>query len=333
MINHSASSGLAHELRIPFQREPLVRYPLHRSVKRYKREHGVLTLHPGKKPFTIIFDGDTIPLKTSLCQVVRVESVDEAMRLLMLLGDTCEIFLSAQYRLANQEVYALLKALSDHSQQDDDSSFNIDNTAALLKKLPLDIRGLLHGPLAIMEEDAVPDPLKKEIVHKKDIGNVLISDMYRVGKFMHFNMFSETSEISFDHNSDHIQGMVILEALRQASTATVHLAENGLPEGGKISLLQYHANFYNYLSKKAPVIIRTFNTFSIMNGEKDKNGFVVSQVFQWGKLCVETILKGQSIKDQDRFEQLSRFTEKVTSRNKAHFDAQINLMRTKSLSV
>jgi hypothetical protein len=240
--------------------------------------------------------------------------------------------MSSEYSMMNPKVAASAKGLTYPGARLF-AKPEIDETAALLRKVPFDIRSLVSSPLALSENDDFPGLIDNGIVHKKSMQNVLLSDVFKAGRFMYFNMGYETGEFNFDHDSDHLQGMLILEALRQVSTATVHLAENGLPAEGRISLLQYHANFYNYLTKNAPVVIRTYNTFCLAEGEKDKDGYVVSHVFQWGKLCVETILKGQSIKDQDRFNQLSRFTEKLSARNKSLFDAKLEILHNRKACV
>jgi hypothetical protein len=329
MYQQSISHPFSQGQRILLLPSTIERLQLLRTQRRSKKRNEVITVEPGKKTYTLMFEGDSLAsFHDSTAQIIRVASPEEAMRYLALLGDSCEIYVSPEYSEAQPSTSAAVRALT-YSSARLFAMPDIDDIANILRKVPFDIRSLLSSPLALTENDESAGPIDKSVVHKKNSRNVLISDVFHAGRFMYFNMRYETEEFNFDHDSDHLQGMLILEALRQVSTATVHLAENGLPAGGRISLLQYHANFYNYLTKKAPVIIRTYNTFSIADGEKDKDGYVVSQVFQWGKLCVETILKGQSIKDQERFNQLSRFTEKVSARNKSQFDAKIDLLRNR----
>jgi hypothetical protein len=331
MIQQSEKKFTVHEL-MPVKETRINRAPGRRDIRKVSKESEILTFFPGKKPYTLLFDGDSLPSGITIVQVMHMSSVDEAIRYIFLLGQSCEIYLSPGFRRENPLVYAAVTSFC-RSFPGDESLPDIDIISGMLKRIPLDIITLLNSQIALTEQDVLPDPLEKHFVHKARSENVLVSRVHREDPFMYFNLFSESPEIRFDHESEHLQGMLILEALRQVSTATVHLAHNGLPLNGKIALLHYQADFFTYLSKKAPAVIRTYNTFSLCDGEKDKEGYVVGQIFQWGRLCVQTVLKGKSIRDEERFQQLNRFTEKVCMRNKAQFDEKISLFRNKAYHI
>ncbi|WP_076790805.1 hypothetical protein [Chlorobium sp. KB01] len=143
-----------------------MRLPIYRTIERTKKDHGVLTRNPGKKAFTLLFNGDTLPAESGALQVVHVESIDEASRFLQLLGNTCEIFLSPDYRMTHPGVYAFVKALL-YPSQNALPPFDINTAAALMQKLPFDLKSLVKSPLAITLDDKYPCPINKKFVHKK----------------------------------------------------------------------------------------------------------------------------------------------------------------------
>lgn len=321
MINHAVNSGLVHELRIPIQRQPLIAQPIRRTIKRTKREHGVLTLHPGNKPFTLLFDGDKLPAESGVLQVVNVASVDEVSRFLQLLGDTCEVFLSPEYRALHPGVYAVIKSLV-YPALDSAPPFDIETAAVLMEKLPFDLKSLIKSPLAITANDRLPGIIDKRFVHKKNDSNVLVSEAFSTGRLLYFNMLEDTEELVFDHASDHVQGMLMLEALRQAAVATAHI--QGLPIDGGLALLNYNTNFFHYLERDVPVILRAYCSFSANETSEDKEAPIYIQVMQWGKVCADATLKAFAFMSSERYQQQRLRVEKISSRSKMQFEAKVN---------
>jgi hypothetical protein len=320
MFKQSVNISLVHKLRTASYPSPIVRLPIQRNFRRPKKDHGVLTLNPGKKPYTLLFDGDKLPPQAGPLQVVNVESVDEVSRFLMLLGNTCEIFISPDYRMANPGVYALLKSLSYPSLRGV-PPFDIEMAASLMKKLPLDLKSLVRSPLALTLEDRIPNTIEKKFVHKKNDVNVLISEVFTSGRLHHFNMLEETEELSFDHTSDHVQGMLMLEALRQAAIATAHI--QGLSFDGGLGLLKYNTNFFHYLESGAPIILRAYCSFSADETSEDKEAPIYIQVIQWGKVCAEATLNAFAYMSSKRYQQQRERIEKISARSKMQFQAKV----------
>ncbi|NTW82625.1 MAG: hypothetical protein HGB36_04570 [Chlorobiaceae bacterium] len=316
-------------LRIPVQPAPVERFSLMRTVKRQKKDHKYLTLNPGKKPYTILFNGDNIPQNVKPLQLVHVDSAEQACSLLKILGDTGEIFLSKEFRLANPGIHACIKALL-HTLPTDQQYVDAETAAALMTKIPFDFKTLLQSTIALSESDLLPEPIIPVFVHKKNVRNVLISEPFMTGKLIYFNMFGEIDEFSFDHESDHLQGMLILEAMRQASLAVAHV-QGSLPLGGGMTLLSYDTNFYNYVEKSSPVVIRAYSSFKSLEKNDEDESYAVCQVFQWGKLCAAATLKAGIFRSLDAYATHRIRSGKINERIKRQYDAKMDLVKNNSL--
>ena len=321
MLKPSVSRSLIHQLRTTFQSSPISRLPIQRTFRRSKKDDSVLTLNPGRKPFTLLFAGDTLPSQDSVLQTVSVSSFEEATRFLYLLCNTCELYISPEYCRLNPEVYSEAKALS-YSAFKTETSFDMETAAALMRKLPFDLKSLLKSPLAITPDDVLPCSIDKKFVHKKSDSNVLISEFYSAGNLLYFNMFNDTEELTFDHASDHIQGMLMLEALRQAAVAITHIL--GLSLEGKLALLSYNTNFFHYLERDSPIVIRAYGSFSADKTGDDSDVTVFLQVMQCGKVCAEAELKAFAFMSNHRYLQQKERIEKISSRCKMQFEAKVS---------
>ncbi|NTV93039.1 MAG: hypothetical protein HGA72_07190, partial [Chlorobiaceae bacterium] len=289
MLHQSVKRTAGHDFHPVFQPMSTPRLRFQRTVRRQGRDFGILTLNPGKKPYTMVMEGDALPLQSGIAlQIVKVSSVEEASRYLRLLGDTCELFISLDYRRANPGVYAAARALFCPSYRVK-APFDIETAAGLMKKLPVDLKSLLKSHLAITGEDNLPCPIEKKYVHKKNSANVLISDYFQAGCMLYFNMLADTEEISFDHSSDHVQGLLMLEALRQAGVATAHI--QGLSFDGGLALLNYNTNFFHYIENNVPVVLRVYCSFTADETSEDKDAPIYIQVLQYGKVVADATLK------------------------------------------
>jgi hypothetical protein len=134
-------------------------------------------------------------------------------------------------------------------------------------------------------------------------------------------MFQETAELT-DHTSGHVEGMLVIEATRQASTATAHL--QGMPPDGKIALLNYTTNFFNFLDRNAPIILRVYSSFTASETSEDRVAPIYIQVMQWGKVCAEAKPKGFAYMHNQCYQQKSMLIEKIASRSKLQFDTKLN---------
>ncbi|MCG8346064.1 MAG: hypothetical protein MI685_13015 [Chlorobiales bacterium] len=286
-----------------------------------------------RKPYTLIFEDEDFSEDGTGTQKIEVSSYEEILFYIGILGDSVEVYLSQKFKDNNLSTYEKIKALTYIQAKEYVRSHKVDkDVAKLMNKIPLDIKSLMHSPLAIKEDDSVPKALRKHYVHKKKDRNVMISEYFCKGDFLYFNMYDQTGEINFDHDSDHVQGLLVLEAMRQASIATTHISGE-LPDEGTIALLNYDSGFYNFLELTAPIIIRTHTPFSFDPGDKDGDVLVICQVFQWGKLAAGGLLRGKAFPDKSRYVNYRMRTEKLQSRIKKQYDSKMSAIQTTMGSV
>jgi hypothetical protein len=278
-------------------------------------------LNPGMPPYTLLFEGDSPPLTADALQIVTVESVDEAVRFLLLLGDSCKLYISPDFSSAHPEIDAKVRAISLPSSIDE-APFDTETAATLMRKLPLDLKSLLKSPLALRNGDKMPPPIEKSLVHKTSDANILISEPFSTGWVHYFNMFRETTELTFDHPSEHVQGLLISEALRQAGIACSHI--QGLPSEGKLVLLNYSTNFFSFIERNEPILIRAYSSFSANESSEDKNASFFIQMIQWGRVCADSTITTFACLSTQRQKQLNERLVKIESRTKAHFETKVN---------
>jgi hypothetical protein len=281
----------------------------------------VLTLNPSTSPYTVLFDGDRPPLNADSMQIITTQSVDEAVRYLMLLGDHCELYISPEHESAHPGLYEELLA-STPSGNNDEAPFDTETAAALMRKLPLDLKSLVKSNLALKEGDKLPPLINKNLVHKTSDDNILISEPFSAGWLHYFNMFQETNELTFDHPSEHVQGLLLSEALRQAGIACTHL--QGLPLEGKLVLLNFSTNYFSFIERSDPIILRAFSSFRADDTSEDKNAAFFIQVLQQGRICADSTVRTFACMTTQRQQQLNNRLEKIASRNKTHFENRLN---------
>lgn len=327
MLKQSVSPQIQSFVKEPSLYEHAERLSLvrHERKNKNKKDDGFLSLVPGGKHYTLVFGDDSLPDNHGACNVVKVNSVNEVMIYYGLLGATCEMYLSPEYFCSHKERVEELEKIKASPAGGALDAADAEIVAELLRKLPLDIAGLLESPLAVKDEDVVPGIVDPEVIHKKNPANALLSEPFYAGRFVYYNMLGHTEEFRFDHESDHVQGMLILEAMRQAALATTHLAGD-LPSAGGMTLMSYCTNFYNYIEHNAPVILRAYTSYTVPEEISDKDGFVICQVFQWGKLCTEAVLGAVAFMNKERYGKHRARTEKLSARNKRLFASKIQAM-------
>lgn len=117
-------------------------------------------------------------------------------------------------------------------------------------------------------------PIDKHMVHKKKHENVLISKAVSHGNIWYFKGFEEIAELKSDHLSDHVDGIKLFEALRQATLASLHL--NGLQHNGVVALTNFKIDYLKYVELDEPYFIQ-----SIPACEKDGGAmFCVFNIIQ-----------------------------------------------------
>ena len=188
--------------------------------------------------------------------------------------------------------------------------------------MPSRFECLTQSPLALITGDSYPPRIRKDYVHKFNAHNVLVSTPHQTGSMYWFNMFNASQEFNFDHRSDHMQGMLLIEGLRQSSIAAAHLV--GFPLLGIISLLSFDISFLSYVEQEYPVLTRVFPYASrYENGGIMLFGFVIAQIFQQGRLCAESLLTGYCFSSAESYAETRQRTHKIIARRKNCFEQEI----------
>lgn len=277
----------------------------------------------GSRSYTLHIEGDAAPLPDDDQHIITVRSAEEVVRYQILLGDSCSLSVSPGYSRAHPDLASRIQefAIALRSQA---TPLHTKVAAEMMRKLPFDLKGLLKSPIALVNGDTASPSIDKALVHKKNDANVLISKPFIRGRLRYFNMFLKTEELRFDHSSEHVQGLLMLEALRQASIATAHL--QGLPLDGMLALMEYSTNFLSFLETGAPIVIRSYSCFSADASSKDKEASIFLQVIQWGRICAEAQLKAYACMNGNNYRQQEKRIDKITARHKTLFESKLTRM-------
>ncbi|MBP2098070.1 AfsA-related hotdog domain-containing protein [Enterococcus rivorum] len=146
-------------------------------------------------------------------------------------------------------------------------------------------------PNFVSEQLIITDQrIDKKLVHKEKQENVLLSVPINHGNVWYFKGFSEIAELNSDHPSDHVDGIKLFEALRQATLASFHL--NGMNHEGVVALTNFRIDYINYVELDQPYIIQTipvcepdggamYCVFNIIQNEKVvTSGFLGAYTFR-----------------------------------------------------
>lgn len=325
MLKQSVSPQIQSFIREPLLCDRAEKLLLLRHDRKNRKDNRFLSLVPGKTNYTLVFEDDSLPDDHGAHNVIKVNSIEEIILYVGLLGASCEMYLSPEYLSSPGEWLGKLENIQSKLAFEALDGADSETIAALLRKIPLDIDGLLKSPLAVRDEDVVPGVVNPDVIHKKNPANALLSEPYFAGRLVYYNMLMHTEELRFDHESDHVQGMLLLEAMRQAGIATTHLS-SGLPATGGMTLMSYCTSFYNYIEHKAPVIIRSYTSYTVPQEVGEKDSFAICQVYQWGKLCAEATLNAVVFMNKERYTRHRRRTENLSARNRRLFTSKVQAM-------
>ena len=161
----------------------------------------------------------------------------------------------------------------------------------LLRVSPFDVPSLL-------DDLRRKGRIDRWMVHKRHEANVMLSGAVQVGGLIHFLASPLTKEFQFDHESRHLQGMALMEIIRQAMIASSHVI--GVPRGWGMVLMSFHADYHKYVDGAAPIIVRTLpglgksctRRLEDWKNNRPHRAWGVAQVFQHGQCCVGAHLTG-----------------------------------------
>ena len=160
------------------------------------------------------------------------------------------------------------------------------------------------------------------MAHKKHIDNVIISKPQKFGNMWYFNMLNKTKEFNFDHESDHIQGMLLMEVARQAGIATIHL--NGLSMDGKLNMNNVHTKFHNYVEYDSPVQVRSISSNVIFDQNSYNKNYAIVNCIQFGKICTTTYFEGIVFEGKDVAENYTERCAKINHKVKVRYQNLLN---------
>jgi hypothetical protein len=230
------------------------------------------------REFSIVYHGNSFDRNVNNC-VIPVKSRREVELLLLSLREEASVIMNEQERkLCNLWDWLYGRTYSDIFTDLKWSYREQDEVLDIIEKIPLP-RTLSNSFLKIDKDDPEPERIDPAYVHKKSKKNVLISKPYQYGNMFYFNGFTKSSEIKIDHSSDHLEGIVIFEAFRQAGIASAHLA--GMPFSGALVILKTTTRYTKFVECGEPFLIRTIPAYKQRGGV----GFCVYNLVQKGTSC------------------------------------------------
>lgn len=225
---------------------------------------------------------------------IIISSNRELEILLLCLEDNISVSISRALEVTHRDsVFLLLDKNIDEIKKEIRWTYKeYEDVKKLITKIPV--------PQYIKEALAGRKRIKKEFVHKSDEDNVLISEAESLGKMYYFLGGTETKEIKLDHQSDHVGGIMIFEAVRQAGIASVHLLD--IPLSGVIVITKSVIEYDRFLEKKEPYYIQTIPVVRPRGG----TGYCIFNVIQNGKSCVKGYFSGFLYKTQEDYMKFAR---------------------------
>ncbi|MGX7245803.1 AfsA-related hotdog domain-containing protein [Enterococcus quebecensis] len=135
--------------------------------------------------------------------------------------------------------------------------------------------------------------IDKKFVHKQNAENVLLSKPINYGNVWYFKGFSNIAELNSDHLSDHVDGIKLFEAFRQATLASFHL--NGMNFDGVVALTNFKIDYINYVELDEPYIIQTIPACESDGGAM----YCIFNIFQGGKIVTSGFLGAYTFRSKE----------------------------------
>lgn len=275
-----------------------------------------------KTDLNLVLNLSGVPMAEKKANTLYVNDLESLRNYNAFLAEKCEV---SVYPAQAWTSFSSLDELIDMPLLKKDGLTDFANgVSQSLRSLPPYFDWLTRSHLALTNADPLPSAIPKALVHKRSHENVLISSPYKTGNLYWFNMFEQSEEFRFDHGSDHVQGMLLMEGLRQASIAAVHQA--GLPIDGNLALLSFDIGFSSYVDHGYPILIRTFPCFDAKRQGKEALALVVSQVFQKGRLCAEAVVSGQAFFSAQEYAAVRERTTNIIDKQAKKFERGLSVV-------
>lgn len=249
-----------------------------------------------RSQYSIVFEGTNFIGNNPHC-MIPVKSRREVELLLLILGEEVSVIMNEQARELYPDIWQWLNGLTYSevftglrwTYREEDEVLN------MIERIPLP-ESLNKSFIQLHQDDPEAEPIDQRYVHKQNQECVLLSKSYQCGNTFYFNGFKRSSDLNIDHDCDHVEGIIIFEAARQAGIASTHLA--GIPLSGVIAILKTVVQYSKFVETSEPYIIRTIPVIKQRGG----CSFCVYQVIQKGATCASGYFTGVVYKSKETYE-------------------------------
>lgn len=249
-----------------------------------------------RSQYSIVFEGTNFVRNNPNC-MIPVKNRREVELLLLILGEEVSVIMNEEARDLYPDIWQWLKdcTYSDVFASLKWSYREEDEVLDMIERIPLP-GSLSNSFLQIHREDQEAEPIDQRYVHKQNQEAVLLSKPFQCGNMFYFNGFKRSAEFNIDHESDHLEGIIIFEAARQAGIASTHLT--GIPLSGAIVTLKTTVRYNKFVECSEPYFIRTIPVIKQRGG----CSFGVYQVIQKGVSCATGYFTGLVYKSRETYD-------------------------------
>ena len=253
------------------------------------------------KQYSLVFDGCNYDGNSNSC-IIPVKSRRDVELFLLSLGEEVSVIINEKLRKLYSDVWDWLNGHT-YAEVFHNLKWSFreeEEVIDIIKRIPLP---RIHN---VYSEQA---RINQEYVHKMNSESVLISQLYKCGNMFYFKGFTKSQEFNIDHSSDHLEGIIIFEAARQAGIASIHLT--GIALSARIVLLKTIIGYSKFIEPYEPYIIRTIPVI------KPKGGYiyVVFDIIQKGNTCATGYLAGFLCKNKESYSKFRKTNLKVETLN------------------
>jgi hypothetical protein len=239
-----------------------------------------------KRQYTLVFDRKRFN-GYSDSSIIPVKNRREVELFLLCLGEEASVFMDDHARMFYPEVWDWLSGRT-YPEVLGDLKWTCreqDEIVDLIERVPLP--GFFgDNPAPIHRKDFPTERIGQEYVHKAHKENVLITQSYRCGNMFYFNGFKDSPEFKIDHSSDHLEGIIAFEVVRQAGMASVHLT--GVPFTGQIVLSKFVFHYKGFIDYDEPYLVHIIPVIR----QRREYFYIVFNIIQTGKSCATGYMAG-----------------------------------------
>jgi hypothetical protein len=249
-----------------------------------------------RSTYSIVFEGSSFT-GGSENLIITVKTRREVELLLLILGEEVSVIKDDIINNKFPEVWEWLneRTYSEVMAELKWSYREAEEVNAIIEKIPL-LHNLKDRRVKLYNDDPRTERLNQEYVHKVNNENVLVSKPSQCGNMFFFNGFTKSPEFNIDHISDHLEGIIIFEAARQAGLATTHLS--GVPFSSRIVLLKTIITYKRYVETQVPYIIHTIPVVRQRGG----SFYIVFSIVQDGVVCATGFLSGLQYRTNESYQ-------------------------------